>query len=182
MSWQATAYVSELTTTPSGDTLTRSEKLLALLLANRHNPDYDIAWPSVPNLAKEALMSVRMVQYALQSLERKGVITIERRWKGPSQCDTNIYRFPGLDRQGGGAMRAPGKTSSPARSCTRVVQPGVHQGGARVVAPEPAVNPERTDMAGLAHERQERRPQDEDPTYLIDIKSIIAASGLFRTP
>ena len=59
MSWQATAYISELTITPTGDKLTRSEKLLALLLANRHNPDYDIAWPSVTKLAAEALLSER---------------------------------------------------------------------------------------------------------------------------
>ena len=145
MSWQATAYISELTITPTGDKLTRSEKLLALLLANRHNPDYDIAWPSIPRLAQEALLSVRMVQYALQSLEKKGVITIERRWKGPSQCDTNVYRFPGLASQRGGARIAPGRRSSPAADCTRVVQGSVHQGGARMVAPKPALNRHRTE-------------------------------------
>ena len=140
MSWQATAYVSELTTTASGERLTRSEKLLALLLANRHNPDYDIAWPSVARLADEAMMSVRMVQYALKSLEKKGVITIERRWIGPSQCDTNVYRFPGLPSRGGGATVAPGRMSSPAIS--------LHQGGAMIVAPEPAVNRQIPDSPG----------------------------------
>jgi hypothetical protein len=43
MSWQATAYVSKLITTPNGEKLTQSEKILALLLADRHNTDYDIA-------------------------------------------------------------------------------------------------------------------------------------------
>jgi Helix-turn-helix domain len=147
MSWQATAYVSELTTTPSGERLTRSEKLLALLLANRHNPDYGYAWPKVSTLAQDAMMSVRMVQYALKSLERKGVITIERRWIGPQQCDTNAYRFPGLTSQGGGAMAAPGQMSPPATDFTRVVQSFVHQGGARAIAPKPVVNRERTEKA-----------------------------------
>jgi hypothetical protein len=155
MSWQATAYVSELTITPTGDKLTRSEKLLALLLANRHNPDYDIAWPSIPRLAQEALLSVRMVQYALQSLEKKGVITIERRWKGPSQCDTNVYRFPGLASQRAGARIAPGWKSSPAADCTRVVQGSMHQGGARMVAPQPAVNQYGTENERARTEEQE---------------------------
>jgi hypothetical protein len=126
MSWQATAYVSELTITPSGEKLTRSEKLLALLLANRHNPDYGYAWPKVSTLAQDAMMSVRMVQYALKSLERKGVITIERRWIGPQQCDTNAYRFPGLASRGDDATVAPGRISPPAPPCTRVVQSFLH--------------------------------------------------------
>jgi Helix-turn-helix domain len=140
MSWQATAYVSELTLTPSGERLTRSEKLVAMMLANRHNPDYGYAWPKVATLAKDALLSVRMVQYCLKSLEKKGVITIERRWKGPCECDTNAYRFPAM--AGGGAAVAPGMTSSPAD--------GLHQGGARAVAPKPTRNRHQTDTAAYS--------------------------------
>jgi Helix-turn-helix domain len=157
MSWQATAYVSELTVTPTGDTLTRSEKLLALLLANRHNPDSHIAWPSVRRLADEALLSVRMVQYCLKSLEKKGVITIERRWIGPSQCGPNGYRFPGLPSRGGGATVAPGRMSSPAIR--------LHQGGAMMVAPEPAVNPEQTESAELLAQWEEGWGREYDQKF-----------------
>ena len=133
MSWQATAYVSELTRCPNGEPLTRSEKLLALLLANRHNPDFDIAWPSIPRLAEEALLSERRTRDLVHSLERKGVITIERRWKGPQQCDNNVYRFPGLVRRGGGAISSPPRPRSFPR------------GGAIAIAPEPSLNRNRTD-------------------------------------
>jgi hypothetical protein len=168
MSWQATAYISELTITPTGDKLTRSEKLLALLLANRHNPDYDIAWPSIPRLAQEALLSVRMVQYALQSLEKKGVISIERRWKGPQECDTNVYRFPGLASQRGGARVAPGRRSSPAADCTRVVQSAVHQGGATMFAPELSMNLHRTENERTQAEEHEDWKQRYDALYAPD--------------
>lgn len=165
MSWQATAYVSELTTTPSGERLTRSEKLLALLLANRHNPDYDIAWPSVARLADEAMMSVRMVQYCLKSLEKKGVITIERRWFGPSQCDTNVYRFPGLPSRGGGATIAPGKMSTPAIRLHQGGAETLHQGGALMVAPKPAVNQEQTESAESLEQWEETWKRQYDGLY-----------------
>jgi Helix-turn-helix domain len=145
MSWQATAYISELTITPTGDKLTRSEKLLALLLANRHNPDYDIAWPSVTKLAAEALLSERRTRDLLHSLAHKGVITIERRWVGPQQCATNLYRFPGLVPQGGGAISSPRRKSSPAQHFPRVGQSSLPQGGAIAVAPELSINLYRTE-------------------------------------
>jgi Helix-turn-helix domain len=156
MSWQASAYVSMLITTPSGEQLTRSEKILALLLADRHNVDYDIAWPSVRKLAEQALMSERRARDLLHSLERKGVITIERRWVGPQQCATNLYRFPGLASQGGGAMTAPRWKSSPARHFPRVGQSSLPQGGAIAVAEEPSVNRQVTDTAAtlIAQARQ----------------------------
>jgi hypothetical protein len=151
--------------------------LLALLLANRHNPDYDIAWPSIPRLAQEALLSVRMVQYALQSLEKKGVITIERRWKGPSQCDTNVYRFPGLASQRGGATVAPGRESSPAADCTRVVQALVHQGGAKMVAPEPSCNHYVTEKTGVFNEEEDWKRR-YDALYAPDSTSLMTGRAV----
>jgi Helix-turn-helix domain len=150
MSWQASAYVSKLITTASGEKLTRSEKILALLLADRHNPDYDIAWPSVRKLAEEALMSERRARDLLHSLERKGVIRIERRWIGPQQCATNLYRFPALASQGGGAISSPRRKSSPARDFPRVGQSSLPQGGAIASAEEPPMNHHRTDTVALA--------------------------------
>jgi hypothetical protein len=154
MSWQATAYISDLTVSPTGERLTRSEKLLAPLLANRHNPDAQIAWPSVPNLAKDAMMSDRTVQRLLKSLEAKGVIAREYRWKGPRECDTTLYRFPGLDREGGGDRMSPGKISSPDRSVTRVVATRCHQGGDTTVSGKPSMNPQITDNNPCAHEQE----------------------------
>jgi hypothetical protein len=159
MSWEASAYVSKLITTPSGEKLTRSEKILALLLADRHNIDYDIAWPSVRKLAEQALMSERRARDLLHSLERKGVITIERRWLGPQQCATNLYRFPGLPLQGGGAIAAPRRKSSPARHCPRVGQASLPQGGAIAVAEEPTLNRHLTDTP-----RRDRDEAQDAPT------------------
>jgi Helix-turn-helix domain len=174
MSWQASAYVSKLTTTPTGDKLTRSEKLLALLLADRHNPDYDIAWPSVTKLATEALLSERRTRDLLHSLERKGVISIERRWVGPQQCATNLYRFPGLVLQGGGAISSPRRKSSPARHCPRVGHSSLPQGGAIAPAPEPAVNRQRTDMdpAAIAAETHDH---DREAMPITEVHALVNA-------
>jgi hypothetical protein len=140
MSWQATAYVSGLITCPNGEPITRSEKFLALLLANRHNPDHDTAWPSIALLAKEALMNDRTIQRLLKSLERKGVISRKYRFKGPSAYDTTIYRFPGLTPHGGGGNLPPGRMSSPGREATGDGGAIVPPGGGIVLSPEPAVN------------------------------------------
>ena len=140
MSWQATVYVSGLITCPNGETITRSEKFLALLLANRHNPDHDTAWPSIARLAKEALMNDRTIQRLLKSLEYKGVISREYRFKGPSEYDTTIYRFPGLSPHGGGGNLSPGRMSSPGREAIRGGGAITPPGGGTVLSPEPAVN------------------------------------------
>jgi hypothetical protein len=177
MSWQASAYISKLIVAPNGEKLTRSEKLLALLLADRHNPDYDIAWPSVTKLAAEAMLSERRARDLLHSLAKKGVITIERRWVGPQQCDTNLYRFPGLTSQGGGAISSPRRKLAPAHHCPRVGQPSLPQGGAIATAPKPSMNLQRTDSGLLSQQGEEARPQDLDPHYLTDIRAILRQAG-----
>jgi hypothetical protein len=61
------------------------------VLADCYHPDCHRAWPSIPSLAKAALMSDRQVRRILRSLETKGVIEVtERRGAG----HTNSYRFP----------------------------------------------------------------------------------------
>jgi hypothetical protein len=117
--------------------------------------DYEIAWLSVPKLAKEAMLSERRTRDLLHSLERKGVITIERRWVGPQQCATNLYRFPGLTRQGGGATASPRKRSAPAAHIPRVGQSSVPQGGATAIALEPLANQQLTDTAMVAMDEEE---------------------------
>jgi Helix-turn-helix domain len=177
MSWEASGYVAKLVTTPSGEKMTRTEKLVALLLADRYNHDYGYAWPKIATLAEDAMLSVRMVQYALKSLEKKGVITIERRWKGPSECDTNAYRFPGLPLQGGGAMVAPGKISSPARSLHQGGADRLRQAGANRVAPKPLVNRDLTDTAGRDREEAQDAPTPADVHALVE-----AFLGTHRLP
>ncbi len=78
MSWQATAYVKTLNIAPSGEDITRSEKLVLFVLADSHNAERRLAWPSIPTMAAHCLMCERQVQYLLHELERKGVIEIIR--------------------------------------------------------------------------------------------------------
>jgi hypothetical protein len=74
VSWQATAKIAEIT-----DGISRSEKLLLLVLANRHNIDTGRCDASVPRIAAEALMTERTAHRALDRLERKGMLVVERR-------------------------------------------------------------------------------------------------------
>lgn len=74
MSVKAIAYVKELKVAPNGEAIERSEKLLLFVLADCHNADRRVAWPSVKELASDSLMSLRAAQYVLKELERKGVI------------------------------------------------------------------------------------------------------------
>lgn len=87
MSWQATAFVADI-----HDDITRSEKMLLLCLANRHNKDKGIAWASIPSLSADALMSERTCYRVLDALEAKGFITIVVR---PGK--TSEYQINGVD-------------------------------------------------------------------------------------
>ena len=83
MSWQATAYVAEIT-----EGITPNEKLVLLCLANRYNNDRGFAWPSIPRLAGESLMSERTVYRVLKSLASKGFIAA---YSGGGRGMTNQY-------------------------------------------------------------------------------------------
>lgn len=84
MSWKASGFVKEVTG------ITRSEKLLLLLLGDYYDESRGWAWPGIERLASEGMMSVRHTIRLLQSLERKGVIEISR-----SEGSVNRYRFRG---------------------------------------------------------------------------------------
>lgn len=86
MSWQATAHVAEIT-----ENITRSEKLLLLCLANRHNIDTGRIFPSIERLARESLMSTRTCIRCLHGLEAKGFIQVKR-----EQGMVNHYVIVGL--------------------------------------------------------------------------------------
>lgn len=93
MSWKATAYVKELV-----EGLSHTEKLVLFVLADYHNSAKKVAWPSMPVLAAEALMSERNLRRILANLEAKKVIL---RVQGRGGKDTTLYCFPVLDQEGG---------------------------------------------------------------------------------
>lgn len=100
MSWQASAYVKELVVCPNGERLTRTEKLVALILADSHQIRAErCTYPSVREMAADALIDLRTCRRLLTSLAQKGVIEIlrpERQGAGKINC----YRFPQLDKGG----------------------------------------------------------------------------------
>lgn len=88
MSWQATSAVQHLT----ADTgITSSEKLVLLVLADRHNADVGYAWPRVSRIAAETCLSERHVRKLLASLETKGFIRREWRFTEHGQTSSAYY-------------------------------------------------------------------------------------------
>jgi len=100
MSWKASAYVKSLIDCPSGDRITRNEKLVALVLADSHQDKaHAHTFPSVENIAEDSLMSKRECQRVLASLEQKGVISRVRpevQYRGVN----TFYKFPHIDKEG----------------------------------------------------------------------------------
>src|SRR5215469_723852 len=97
MSWRASAYVKELIVCPNGDQISRSEKMVALILADSHQDGVGrYTFPSVPTLAYYALMDVSTCRRALLALETKGVIS---RTRGDRQGrgQVTFYKFVELD-------------------------------------------------------------------------------------
>lgn len=120
MSWAATAYVKDLQTTPDGQRLTRSEKLILFVLADYSDPDTGCAWPSFETLAEKALMSRSSAFATIRSLRDKGMIEVEQRRSGQRRA-SNRYRILGVAAQPAlfsdrvGSVDNPGSTSN---SCT----------------------------------------------------------------
>lgn len=74
MSWKATAYVKGLSLAPNGETLTRSEKLLLLMLAEAHTDNEATSFFSLELLASMACLSDERLHRLLARLQKKGVI------------------------------------------------------------------------------------------------------------
>jgi hypothetical protein len=72
VSW-TTGYIRGLVVCPNGETLTRTEKLVAFVLAASHEHN-KYAFPSVESIANNALMSKQECEGVLASLETKGII------------------------------------------------------------------------------------------------------------
>lgn len=94
MSWKASGWAKELTSGANGEVITRSEKLVLLVLADYYNEEEREAHPSVGRIAKEAMMSTRRCQELLRALARKGVVVIEERPMAGAPNRSNLYRFP----------------------------------------------------------------------------------------
>ena len=107
MSWRATAYIKRLSTAPSGDKLTKSEKFLALMIAERYNDDEGMAWPTVETLADDVMLSRRRTQELQRSLEKKGLIIICKRRRLNGGSTSNGIRFPELEKEGEGGCEQP---------------------------------------------------------------------------
>lgn len=94
MSWKASAWAKNVTSCPDGSQVTRSEKLLLLVMADDYRDHDGMCISSMRQLASDALMSVRTVRRLVRSLELKGLV--ETHFGGPRNWQPNGYRFPAL--------------------------------------------------------------------------------------
>lgn len=113
MSWAATAFVKKLTHKPDGTPITRSEKMLLIMLSDYYNDEEDMAWPSIPELSKQALISQRQAQRLLHFLAKKKVIKLILRQRRNGGTSSNGYRLLGLRDTPPGDMVAPPDTMTP---------------------------------------------------------------------
>lgn len=108
MSWKASAWVKERNHTTTGRRFSHAEKLLLLVLADYHNPEWGYASPSLGRLADEALQSARHARRLLRDLVRDQVLVVEEHYRPDGSRSANRYYFSGLD--------APPDTMSAAQS------------------------------------------------------------------
>lgn len=103
MSWKATAAVKEIC-----EGITRSEKMLLLILAECHNAETGRCTPSVRYLAKYCLMSERQAVRLLASLETRGFISTEQRFGRDGRQTSNAYTLPCIrgDTMSGGRVKS----------------------------------------------------------------------------
>jgi len=109
MSWKATAFVKELR-----DGLTMTEKFVLLMLAEYHQTDSKLSWPSTKTLAFDCLIEERSVKRILGRLEEGGFI---ERVRGGGQGHTTAYKFTGL--------KGDPKTVTPETLSIETLTPGV---------------------------------------------------------
>lgn len=95
MSWRATGYIKELSIAPNGELLTRSEKLLLLMLAECHSNHDHTSSLSLEILSSVAGLSDQRTHKLLARLQYKGVIAL--RDCGQSASHSVSYTFPGLE-------------------------------------------------------------------------------------
>ncbi len=96
MSWKASAYVKELVVAPNGERVTRTEKLVLLVLADYHDERLNEAWPSVKTWAEDALVSEQTLKRIRSRLILKGVITSSPVQRENGSWSSNRYGFTAL--------------------------------------------------------------------------------------
>src|SRR4051794_21260697 len=88
MSDLARAYVKQL----GRDRVTRPQKYFLFMLADYHSVAYGCAWPSLPTLAEDNLMSARQVRRLLHDLRH-----LVEYVPGKGRGNLSAYRFLELD-------------------------------------------------------------------------------------
>lgn len=152
MSVQAMAWVFDHSESTLG------ARLVLLAIANHADKEGRNSWASVRQLAEEARLSERKVQYALRALTKAGEI----RSAGRSKARTNIFDLPGVGAQS--APRAPDG-----------VQPTTLQGaildtqGVNPSAPEPSLEPSLN---------QDLAPSGRDPKRDELFEAVMEVSGV----
>lgn len=155
MSWKASAYVKALLVCPSGEPISRSEKFVALILADSHQDKArHFTYPAVKTIAEDALMDERACRRILGALERKGVIVRERN-TNQGRGQLTFYRFPELDGKGG--QDAPllkpekGDTASPFAEPQKEDRRGTEGG-------------QKGDNSGPPYKEEQKQEQKQKPT------------------
>jgi len=87
MSWEATAWAKKT----RGHT-SAGQKLVLLILADYHNTEKGMAWPSQRTLADDCEIPIRTIQHHLRTLEQTGFITTLQKGNqhSPSQYRLNF--------------------------------------------------------------------------------------------
>lgn len=148
MSWAALEYIRRMIHAPSGERLTSSEKLLALMLAYHHSEEVGEAWPSVRLLAQESVMSEQTVKRTRQRLVRKGLIEVRQLVKDNGSFSSSRYTFPHLNTDHGDTR-------------TKSTHPLVQNGDdTRTESTPPPYNP--TPRKKLKEETKERMKEEND--------------------
>ena len=101
MSLKATARAKEISLSPTGEKITRTEKLLLMVMSDHHNTHQGFFYASNRLLAQEALLSLRQFQRLASSLEKKGIVKTET---GLGRGNLTGYSFPWLTPKKGDVM------------------------------------------------------------------------------
>ena len=67
------------------------ELMVVLILRSHLSPGKSSAFPSVPSMARRGNMSERKVRHCINSLEEKGALTRERRFRADGSSSSNLY-------------------------------------------------------------------------------------------
>lgn len=101
MSWKATSYAKDVIVCPNGEKITRTEKLLLMVMADHHNTHQNSFFASNRLLAQESLLSVRQIQRVIKSMERKRLLCSEN---GLGRGNLTGYSFPWIEPKKGDTL------------------------------------------------------------------------------